>query len=124
MYQKLLDKKLSLKGQVQPQQNRPTMKEKTEQLRKEVQAKEMKECTFKPHTNLTQGDHRSTEAFVKDQAKYVSQKNNKIEEMRSLIQATRTKENTFQPNAASKNHQHIQDGNRVHDRLYQDAKKS
>jgi hypothetical protein len=86
----------------------------------------MKECTFKPQTNIPPDvKKRNVSEFFNEQLNFNKIKNDKIEEMRSLIQANKDKENTFRPNALicrEKQAISSQDVDKVYERLYEDSK--
>lgn len=58
---------------------------KLEQLKREVREKEMKECTFKPATNVTDKSTRNLTTFYNDQLTFCQKKQDKIEEMRAIL---------------------------------------
>lgn len=51
---------------------------KLEQIKKEMEEKEMKECTFKPIINPSDKDKRSVNTFFNDQINFCKKKNDKI----------------------------------------------
>ena len=65
------------------------MNNKLEELKKQMQQNEMKECTFRPVINPSDKDKRSIDSFFNDQVNFCKKKNDKIEEMRMMIDATK-----------------------------------
>lgn len=95
---------------------------KIQQIAQEMHQKEMKQCTFKPSTNVLDPSKRSVNAFFTDQLEYCKKKNDKIEEMRAIIQANKAKQNIFRPNALLHPNHKPEDVQKVHERLYGESK--
>ena len=64
---------------------------KIQQIAQQMHENEMRECTFKPATNVSDPSKRSVNAFFTDQLEYCKKKNDKVEEMRAIIQANKAK---------------------------------
>ena len=54
------------------------MSKKLQELKKEVDIKEMKECTFRPHVNPNDKNPRSADQFFNDQLHHNQRKNDKV----------------------------------------------
>ena len=62
----------------------------------------MKECTFKPKTNVRGLEPRSVNDFNEHQLAYKRNAEDKVKNMRDIIKSKIDKENTFQPNLRNK----------------------
>ena len=94
MYEKLLNKKLGHHGSTNENRvnnGREVISKKMQELKKEVDMKEMRECTFKPQINEKNKAQRSVNQFFNDQLGYHQKTNDKVEEMRMILEANRQK---------------------------------